>query len=62
MIMRTVNNSQSGVLTTTDLSVRFPSAGDGNLGSYSLSINFGGDTPHNNMSPGMAAYLWKRTA
>lgn len=56
------NETQSGVLKASDNNVKYPSAASENLRGTTLSIEFGKDVPHENLSPCMAAYGWRRTA
>lgn len=54
--------AQSGVLKAAEGTSRFPSAATENISNSTISIEFGKDTPHENLPPCIAAYGWKRTA
>lgn len=54
--------AQSGVLKAAEGTSRFPSTATENISNSTLSIEFGKDTPHENLPPCIAAYGWKRTA
>lgn len=62
-LMRSIfNQAQSGVLQASDNTSKYPSAASENLRGTTLSIEFGKDVPHENLSPCIAAYGWCRTA
>ena len=52
---------ETGVLHSSVGSTRFPSGSTENAYDSKISISFGGDQYHNNVSPCIAAYMWKRT-
>lgn len=54
--------TQSGVLKAVEGTSKFPSTQGENASNSTVSIEFGGDKPHNNLSPCVAAYGWRRTA
>lgn len=54
--------TQSGVLKAAEGTSSFPSMATENVSNSTLSIEFGKDTPHENLPPMVAAYGWKRTA
>ena len=54
--------TQSGVLKAAEGTSSFPSTATENVSNSTLSIEFGKDTPHENLSPCVAAYGWRRTA
>lgn len=54
--------AQSGVLKAAEGTSRFPSTATENISNSTISIEFGKDTPHENLPPCIAAYGWKRTA
>lgn len=54
--------TQSGVLKAVEGTSKFPSTQSENASNSTVSIEFGGDKPHNNLSPCVAAYGWRRTA
>lgn len=56
------DKAQSGVLKAAEGTSRFPSAATENISNSTISIEFGKDTPHENLPPCIAAYGWKRTA
>ena len=62
LIRSIFNQAQSGVLKASDSTAKYPSAASENLRGTTLSIEFGKDVPHENLSPCMAAYGWRRTA
>lgn len=53
---------QSGVLKAVEGTSKFPSSTSENASNSTVSIEFGGDKPHENLSPCVAAYGWRRTA
>lgn len=55
------SRKETGVLHSSVGSTRFPSASTENAYDSKISISFGGDQYHNNVSPCIAAYVWKRT-
>lgn len=62
-LMRWKNDkTQSGVLKAVEGTSRFPSTQSENVFNSTVSIEFGGDKPHENLSPCLAAYGWRRTA
>lgn len=56
------NNEQaeSGVLHSSVTGTRFPSAATENVRGAMISISFGNNQRHNNISPGIAVYGWHR--
>lgn len=54
--------TQSGVLKAVEGTSKFPSTQSENVSNSTVSIEFGGDKPHENLSPCVAAYGWRRTA
>ena len=54
--------TQSGVLKAVEGTSKFPSTQSENASNSTVSIEFGGDKPHENLSPCVAAYGWRRTA
>lgn len=54
--------AQSGVLKAAEGTSRFPSTATENVSNSTISIEFGKDTPHENLPPCTAAYAWMRTA
>lgn len=54
--------TQSGVLKAVEGTEKLPSRQNENASNSTISIEFGGDSPHNNLSPCVAAYGWRRTA
>lgn len=58
------NNDQnaSGILNAKNTGIKFPSSEANNSTNANITISFGGDKPHENLSPCVAAYCWKRTA
>lgn len=54
--------AQSGVLKAAEGTSSFPSTATENVSNSTLSIEFGKDTPHENLPPCTAAYAWMRTA
>ena len=56
------DKAQSGVLKAVEGTSKFPSTQSENVSNSTVSIEFGGDKPHNNLSPCVAAYGWRRTA
>jgi len=62
LAMSIFNQAQSGVLKASINGAKYPSAASENLQGATLSIEFGKDVPHENLSPCMAAYGWRRTA
>lgn len=55
------NQAESGVLHSSVTGTKFPSVATENVRGAMISISFGGDQYHNNVSPCIAAYVWKRT-
>ena len=55
------NKAESGVLHSSVSNARFPSSSTENVRGATISISFGNNQRHNNISPGIAVYLWKRT-
>ena len=56
------DRAESGVLHSSVINTKFPSAATENAYATKISISFGGDKYHNNVSPGIACYVWTRTA
>ena len=56
------NKTQSGVLKAVEGISKFPSLQSENTSNSTVSIEFGGDAPHNNIPPVIASYAWRRTA
>ena len=58
------NNDQnaSGILNAENTGTPFPSTEAKNSTNANIIISFGGDKPHENLSPCLAAYGWRRTA
>ena len=54
--------AQSGVLKAAEGTSSFPSTATENVSNSTISIEFGKDTPHENLPPCTAAYAWMRTA
>ena len=54
------NKAESGVLHSSVSDVRFPSAATENAYGAKISISFGNNQRHNNISPGIAVYGWHR--
>ena len=55
-------NSQSGCLSYTQSSTKFPSSALENCFGTTLNLSFGSDKAHNNTQPYQAVYIFKRTA
>lgn len=62
LIRWNTDKTQSGVLKAVEGTSKFPSTQTENASNSTVSIEFGGDKPHENLSPSMAAYGWRRTA
>ena len=56
------NKTQSGVLKAEEGKDRFPSTQSENIFNSTVSIEFGNNVAHENLSPCVAAYGWRRTA
>lgn len=54
------NQAESGVLHSSVNGSRFPSATSENAYGATISISFGDNQHHNNISPGIAVYGWHR--
>ena len=54
------HRKETGVLHSSVGSTRFPSASTENTYDSKINISFGNDQHHNNISPCIAAYVWKR--
>lgn len=54
------DRAESGVLHSSVGNVRFPSAAAENAYGAEISISFGNNQRHNNISPGIAVYGWHR--
>lgn len=54
--------AQRGVLKAAEGTSSFPSTATENVSNSTISIEFGKDTPHENLPPCTAAYAWMRTA
>lgn len=54
------NQAESGVLHSSVGNVKFPSAATENAYGAEISISFGNNQRHNNISPGIAVYGWHR--
>ena len=54
------DQAESGVLHSSVGGVKFPSAASENAYGATISISFGNNQPHNNISPGIAVYIWTR--
>ena len=56
------NPSTSGIITAVYDGVKFPSGAEENNGSFTVSVDFGGSQPHNNLPPYFVMPFWVRTA
>ena len=58
------NNDQtaSGIFNVKNFGGKFPSTASENSTNADITIAFGGDQPHGNISPSLGAYVWHRTA
>ena len=54
------DQAESGVLHSSVGGVKFPSAASENAYAATISISFGNNQRHNNISPGIAVYGWHR--
>lgn len=54
--------TQSGVLKAVEGTSKFPSSTSENASNSTVSIEFGKNVAHENLSPCVAAYGWRRTA
>lgn len=54
--------TQSGVLKAVEGTSKFPSTQTENASNSTVSIEFGNNVAHENLSPCLAAYGWRRTA
>ena len=54
------NKAESGVLHSSVGGTKFPSAATENAYGAEISISFGNNQHHNNISPGIAVYGWYR--
>lgn len=61
LIRWNTDKTQSGVLKAVEGTSKFPSTQTENASNSTVSIEFGGDKPHENLSPCVAAYGWRRT-
>ena len=52
--------AESGVLHSSVGNTRFPSVATENTYGAEISISFGNNQHHNNISPGIAVYGWYR--
>ena len=55
------HTQESGVLHNSVGGTKFPSYDTQNVYDSEISISFGNNQHHNNVSPCLSAYLWKRT-
>lgn len=55
------NNSQSGCLSITDGTIKFPSSASENCFNATISISFGKNQPHNNLGPSYGVFRFRRT-
>lgn len=62
LIRWNTNKTQSGVLKAVEGTSKLPSTQTENASNSTVSIEFGGDKPHENLSPCLAAYAWRRQA
>lgn len=56
------DRAESGVLHSSVGNTRFPSAATENAYGSEISISFGNNQHHNNISPCVAVYSWRRTS
>jgi len=54
-------NSQSGCLSITDGTSKFPSSATENCFNATINISFGKNQPHNNLPPLYGVYRFRRT-
>lgn len=54
------DQAESGVLHSSVGGVKFPSSSSENAYGATISISFGDNQHHNNISPGIAVYCWHR--
>ena len=62
LIRWNTDKTQSGVLKAVEGTSKFPSTQTENASNSTVSIEFGGNVAHENLSPCVAAYGWRRTA
>lgn len=62
LIRWNTDKTQSGVLKAVEGTSKFPSTQTENASNSTVSIEFGGNVAHENLSPCLAAYGWRRTA
>lgn len=55
------NQAESGVLHSSVTGTKFPSVATENAYGAKISISFGNNQHHNNISPCVASYIWQRT-
>ena len=59
-LMWNSERTESGVLHSSVSNTRFPSSSSENVLGATISISFGNNQRHNNISPGIAVYGWYR--
>lgn len=62
LIRWNTGKTQSGVLKAVEGTSKFPSTQTENASNSTVSIEFGENVAHENLSPCVAAYGWRRTA
>lgn len=62
LIRWNTDKTQSGVLNAVEGTSKFPSTQSENTSNSTVSIEFGKNVAHENLSPCVAAYVWRRTA
>ena len=61
LIRWNTDKTQSGVLKAVEGISKFPSTQTENASNSTVSIEFGKNVAHENLSPCVAAYGWRRT-